>query len=341
LGEDEKKEIQPSSSSEDEATLPEPRGRKDEGDLSSSDNSDTEEEKPQPIQMKKKRKIQPLFTIKCVDTYGMGDQEVLEDNDKPIDLDDQQTLAINWTEEMAETFYDENVAKEFDIHESFNRQPEREMEDSITLDKCIELFTTTEKLGPEDPWYCAKCKEFQQATKKFDLWMLPPVLVIHLKRFSYKNRYWREKLETLVNYPTKGLDMSPYVKGPEAGKCVYDLYAVSNHYGSLGGGHYTGYGKNRINNEWYKFDDSSVSKVDESRVVTSSAYVLFYRRRDTLTTASVPLPISNSAAPSANSKDEEDEVKDMDLQDGSSNPQVQESQNGIPEGDAMDEVGLD
>ncbi len=57
--------------------------------------------------------------------------------------------------------------------------------------------------------------------------MLPPVLVVHLKRFSYKNRYWREKLETLVNYPVKGLDLSAYVQGPNASQCVYDLYAVS------------------------------------------------------------------------------------------------------------------
>lgn len=33
--------------------------------------------------------------------------------------------------------------------------------------------------------YCPQCKELKGATKKFDLWKLPQVLVIHLKRFSY------------------------------------------------------------------------------------------------------------------------------------------------------------
>ena len=33
--------------------------------------------------------------------------------------------------------------------------------------------------------YCPECKELKPATKKFDLWKLPQVLVIHLKRFSY------------------------------------------------------------------------------------------------------------------------------------------------------------
>lgn len=38
--------------------------------------------------------------------------------------------------------------------------------------------------------YCPNCKEFVQATKKFDLWRLPDVLVIHLKRFSYDRLYY-------------------------------------------------------------------------------------------------------------------------------------------------------
>ena len=30
----------------------------------------------------------------------------------------------------------------------------------------------------------------------------------------------------------------------------YDLFAVSNHYGSLGGGHYTAYAKNPVHKKW-------------------------------------------------------------------------------------------
>ena len=60
-----------------------------------------------------------------------------------------------------------------------------EVPKEITLYNCLNLFTETEKLGKDDAWYCPECKEFVQATKKFDLWKLPRVLVIHLKRFSY------------------------------------------------------------------------------------------------------------------------------------------------------------
>ena len=52
----------------------------------------------------------------------------------------------------------------------------------------------------DDSWYCPRCKEHRQATKKFDLWMLPEILVISLKRFSY-NRYWRDKIDCHVNFP--------------------------------------------------------------------------------------------------------------------------------------------
>lgn len=50
--------------------------------------------------------------------------------------------------------------------------------------------------------YCPNCKKHQQATKKFDLWSLPKILVVHLKRFSY-SRYWRDKLDTVVEFPVR------------------------------------------------------------------------------------------------------------------------------------------
>ena len=58
---------------------------------------------------------------------------------------------------------------------------------------------------------------------------------------------------------------------------VYDLFAVSQHYGGTGFGHYTAVCKNF--NKWYSYNDSSVHETNQSDVVSSAAYVLFYRRR--------------------------------------------------------------
>ena len=62
---------------------------------------------------------------------------------------------------------------------------------------------------------------------------------------------------------------------------LYDLYAVSNHYGSLAFGHYTAYCKNFETGKWYDFNDSSVSEVyNPNEVVSGAAYVLYYIRKD-------------------------------------------------------------
>ncbi len=60
-------------------------------------------------------------------------------------------------------------------------------------------------------------------------------------------------------------------------KPEYELYAISNHFGGLGGGHYTAYAKN--NGEWHSFDDSRVSRAGNKDIVSSAAYILFYERK--------------------------------------------------------------
>lgn len=58
----------------------------------------------------------------------------------------------------------------------------------------------------------------------------------------------------------------------------YDLYAVVNHAGNTGGGHYYAY--IHSGGLWWNFNDSVVVEIRESDVVTREAYLLFYRRRD-------------------------------------------------------------
>lgn len=52
----------------------------------------------------------------------------------------------------------------------------------------------------------------------------------------------KNKLETYVDFPVDDLDFSMYVAYKNGQSCTrYVLYAVSNHYGSMGGGHYTAF----------------------------------------------------------------------------------------------------
>ncbi|KAF8072770.1 UBP11 [Scenedesmus sp. PABB004] len=149
---------------------------------------------------------------------------------------------------------------------------------SVGLEACVETFLQPEQLSEADEWYCPKCKTHVQAEKKLDLWSLPEVLVVHLKRFSY-TRWNRDKLDTQVLFPLEGLDLSRYVLGPQASPPLYDCYAVSNHYGGLGGGHYTAAAQMPDDRRWHCFDDSRVEEISPEAVQSRAAYVLFYRRR--------------------------------------------------------------
>ncbi|KFA74953.1 hypothetical protein S40288_02221, partial [Stachybotrys chartarum IBT 40288] len=150
----------------------------------------------------------------------------------------------------------------------------------LTLEECLDEFERAEVLSEQDMWYCPRCKEHRQASKKLTLWKTPDILVVHLKRFS--NSGWRrEKLDVMVDFPVESLDLTTRVIQKEDGKGeIYDLIGVDNHFGGLSGGHYTAYAKNFADGEWYEYDDSHVRPVrPPSKTVTSAAYLLFYRRR--------------------------------------------------------------
>uniref|UniRef100_A0A8C6VUM3 Ubiquitin carboxyl-terminal hydrolase n=1 Tax=Nothobranchius furzeri TaxID=105023 RepID=A0A8C6VUM3_NOTFU len=236
-----------------------------------------EEEEASDLENGSNGETSKLFTFSVVNSYGTVNISPLPCDGNVLKLNPHSTVAIDWDTESKKLCYDEQEAEAYEKHESM-LQPQKK-KTTVALRECIELFTTMETLGEHDPWYCPTCKKHQQATKKFDLWSLPRILVVHLKRFSY-NRCWRDKLDTLVDFPIRDLNMSEFVCDPKAGPYVYDLIAVSNHYGGMGGGHYTAYGKNKVEEKWYYFDDSSVSSASEDQIVTKAAYVLFYQRRD-------------------------------------------------------------
>uniref|UniRef100_A0A669QJ07 Ubiquitin carboxyl-terminal hydrolase 4 n=1 Tax=Phasianus colchicus TaxID=9054 RepID=A0A669QJ07_PHACC len=261
------------------------------------------------MQIEPTRDVQPCkkqhFTFSLVNLYGTSEINSIVEG-KLLKLNAFSTLAIDWDSDTRRLLFDEQEAQAFEKHASV-LQPQK-MKAVVALKDCIELFTTMETLGEHDPWYCPNCKKHQQATKKFDLWSLPKILVVHLKRFSY-SRYWRDKLDTVVEFPIRGLNMSEFVCDPRGSSYVYDLIAVSNHYGAMGVGHWlmqkgleegsvrcdlqqpspklqflfptdTAYAKNKVNGKWYYFDDSSVSLASEDQIVTKAAYVLFYQRRN-------------------------------------------------------------
>ncbi len=184
----------------------------------------------------------------------------------------------------------------------------RRIPDVLSLESCIEAFSESETLDERNPWYCPQCRRSQCATKTLTVWRLPDFLIVYLKRFIYMNTS-ALKLEKPVDFQLSGLDLAPFLSGPlvqaeETAK--YDLYAVVNHFGSVGGGHYTAYARYAIKcstyvknkgglnrrvlfgfrhapeSQWNYFDDCVVTEnkvPGDDRGDQASAYVLFYQRQ--------------------------------------------------------------
>ncbi|XP_022216427.1 ubiquitin carboxyl-terminal hydrolase 8 isoform X2 [Drosophila obscura] len=146
------------------------------------------------------------------------------------------------------------------------------------LNQCMDMYFSGERIHG---WNCPNCKTKRDAIKKLDISRLPPVLVVHLKRFyaDPSNTGAYVKKQNYLRFPLQNLEMNPYIARAESRAVTpktYQLYAVSNHYGTMEGGHYTAFCKSVNYGRWYKFDDQVVSVLDTSNVVSSAAYILFY-----------------------------------------------------------------
>ena len=153
--------------------------------------------------------------------------------------------------------------------------------EDINLTDCIEFLGEEEILDGDDIFFCERCKNKFKSTKKLEIYNIPKILIIQIKRFNNNS-----KINTKVNFPLYNLDLSKYVLSFEKIKtnninfeAKYDLFAVANHYGSLIFGHYTAYCKNSLNNKWYEFNDSVIKEIKEDDIVTPNAYVLFYKQK--------------------------------------------------------------
>lgn len=113
------------------------------------------------------------------------------------------------------------------------------------------------------------------------LWRLPPVLIVHLKRFLQDPTSQRtEKIDCEVNFPTTDLVLDKWLANSEETNKKYQLFATVHHFGNLGGGHYVADAQNLRTNQWYHFDDQTVSTTTVDKAVKDSAYVLFYKLQD-------------------------------------------------------------
>ena len=147
-----------------------------------------------------------------------------------------------------------------------------------SLRQCIESL-----LKPECVQFkCPKCNREREFHKKLDIVKFPMILTIHLARFYEDGGIWRKK-QNMVDFEMTDFSIGTYAQAC-GGKFNryrdYQLYGVCNHFGTMEGGHYTGYCYSQVYKQWYKYDDSEVSRMEPSRVKTPAAYMLFYSSKN-------------------------------------------------------------
>ena len=140
---------------------------------------------------------------------------ILRPHDAPIFEDEMLSkcfLAIEWhSKSLAESY--NPIANEVVEHAS-TRKKANEINDQsnyTTLDDCLTKFHKTEQLENENN--CEKCKSNQVHYKSMKVFIPPPVLIIQLKRFRLYGNQWR-KLQNLVDFPIRNLDMTQFTHDP-------------------------------------------------------------------------------------------------------------------------------
>ncbi|KNC50218.1 uncharacterized protein AMSG_11972 [Thecamonas trahens ATCC 50062] len=173
-----------------------------------------------------------------------------------------------------------------------------EIKNKANLAESLELFVQGEMLDGANQYKCSACDAHVDAIKRLVIADLPPVLVLHLKRFDFDlMTLTRTKINSRLAYPHE-LDMAPYmIEDPERepGATQYQLRGVLVHLGSADSGHYYSFIRTG-SAEWFEFNDTLVEPFDArdlpdatfggERVrpdgnrmpATYSAYMLFYER---------------------------------------------------------------
>ena len=139
-----------------------------------------------------------------------------------------------------------------------------------TIEQCFKLFMEDELLEKENGLLNKETNKKEDVIKKTIIWEFPKILIVDFQRFRF-NHIARKK-QNFIKFEDH-LKLTNY--SGEVNN--YELYGISNHSGSVEGGHYTSFIKN-MNGKWYHYNDTNVKEVPINDIFSSKAYCLFYRK---------------------------------------------------------------
>jgi ubiquitin carboxyl-terminal hydrolase 8 len=145
---------------------------------------------------------------------------------------------------------------------------------TLSLFDCMDEYCKQEDLFGEDAWMNDKTNEKEDVRRGIIFWSLPEVLIVDLKRWNERG----DKNNKMVDVPHSSVDLTKYVHGYNKESYVYDLFGVCNHSGVSAGGHYHAIIRN-ANGKWYNFNDTLVTEIPETEIISTYTYCFFYRKK--------------------------------------------------------------
>uniref|UniRef100_A0A8C5FEB9 Ubiquitin carboxyl-terminal hydrolase n=1 Tax=Gadus morhua TaxID=8049 RepID=A0A8C5FEB9_GADMO len=184
--------------------------------------------------------------------------------------------------------HEQNSKESATLQPFFTLQLDIQSEKIRTVQEALETLVARESVQG----YTSKTKQEIEISRRVTLEELPPVLVLHLKRFVFEKTGGCQKLTKHIDYPvdleiSKDLLSTGVRSKVVKGLRMYRLFAVVYHHGnSATGGHYTTDVFHIGLNGWLRIDDQAVKVINQYHVVKQSAersaYLLYYRRVDLL-----------------------------------------------------------
>lgn len=222
-----------------------------------------------------------VSTKKLTKSFGWGSDEAFVQHDVQELL---RVLIDNLDEKMKGTELEGNISKMFggvikNYIECVNVEFESSREEpyfdlQLVVKNCKNLmesfnkYVEFEMLDGENK-YDAEGFGKQDAKRGAKFMTLPPILMLHLKRFEYDwERDHAYKINDRYEFPVDtNLDAFLAPEAERGDTNDYTLLSILVHSGDVGGGHYYAYIRPCCEDKWFKFDDDRVTPSTEKEAV--------------------------------------------------------------------------
>ena len=146
---------------------------------------------------------------------------------------------------------------------------------SVSITSLLEDYFEDEKIKFETK--CEKCGKKTVHLKEIRFSQPPNILILSLQRINPRTK---RKNSCAVSFP-EILNINKFIDEDcgHSKEGEYILYGIGNHSGTINFGHYYAYIK--LNDKyWYEFNDSYIRRISEINTNSTSAYTLFYKKRN-------------------------------------------------------------